>query len=130
MTASCAQAEGWDYDEDIANDDLEQEVNKEVVEERKEEEEAELERVHQESEKELKKKGMAMQQEENEDLQIDLDDEEAGGGTVRLHEAQRQQQLEAEKEGSKHMAKLRKRVKVCLRPTNGFITVPASWLAA
>lgn len=106
------QAEGWDYDEDIANDDLEQEVNKEVMEERKEEEEAELERQHQESEKELKKRGMVVQQEEKEDLQIDLDDEEAGGGTVRLHDAQRQQQLEAEKEGFKHMAKLRKRVKV------------------
>eukprot|EP00892_Ulva_mutabilis_P006331 jgi/Ulvmu1/406/UM001_0413.1 len=105
------QAEGWDYDEDIANDDLEQEVNKEVVEERKEEEEAELERQHEESEKELKKKGMVVQQEEKEDLQIDLDDEEAGGGAVPLHEAQRQQQLEAEKEGFKHMARLRKRVK-------------------
>lgn len=107
------QAEGWDYDEDVANNDMEAEVNKEVAAERQEEELAELEHEHLELEKVLKKEGRVDNQKDEDDqgykLDLDEDEEDEELPTVA---ASRRREQEAEKEGRKHMNKLRKRVKV------------------
>jgi hypothetical protein len=106
------QAEGWDYDEDVANNDIEAEVNKEVAAERQEEELAELEQEHMELEKVLKKEGRVdNQKDDDNDLKLDLGDDEEDEELPTVA-AERRREQQAEKEGAKHMSKLRKRVKV------------------
>lgn len=126
------QAEGgWDFEDDVANNDLEVNVNREEAEDAQEEEEAELEREHEELEKVLKKEGRVGKEEkdidedegykvkdEDEGYKIDLDEDE-----VREEEelpavaASRRLEQEAEKEDNTRMNKLRKRVKVVYQST-------------
>jgi ribosomal protein S4 len=49
------QAEGWDFEEDIANEDMEVEVNKEEQEEQRQQEEEALDEEHRNLDKLLKK---------------------------------------------------------------------------
>lgn len=111
--SSPVQAEGWDFEDDIANDDIEVNVNREEAEDAQEEENAELEREHEELEKVLKKEGRVDKQEKDGDeaykIDLDEDEEEEAMPTVA---ASRRMEQEREKEGRKHMDKLRKKVKV------------------
>lgn len=107
------QAEGWDFEDDVANNDIEANVNREEAEDAQEEEEAELEREHEELEKILKKEGRVNKEEKEEDegYKVDLDEDERGEAMPTVA-ASRLLEQEAEKQGRKHMDKLRKRVKV------------------
>lgn len=111
------QAEGWDFEDDVANNDIEGNVNREEAVDAQEEEEAELEREHEELEKILKKEGRVDKEEKEEDegYKVDLDEDERGESMPAVA-ASRLMEQEAEKEGRKHMDKLRKRVKVPASP--------------
>jgi hypothetical protein len=112
------QAEGWDFEDDIANDDIEVNVNREEAEDAQEEEKAELEREHDELEKVLKKEGRVDKEEKDGDEGFKLDlDEDEGEEDMPTVAASRRLEQEQEKEGRKHIEKLRKRAKVLRLPT-------------
>lgn len=110
---SFMQAEGWDFEDDIANDDIETNVNREEAEDAQEEEHAELEREHEELEKVLKKEGRVDKEEKDEDegYKMDLDEDEREEAMPTVAQA-RLLEKQQEMEGRKHMDKLRKRTKV------------------